>query len=200
MNKRLVDLSSGAGTFDIVMMDSTVTQSARAGWLEKLDTWFDRRDLVDKKAYNTNDISPSFRYGMNVDGGIYGIPVSGEKQILYYRKDIFAEKNLKVPSTFDELYETAKKLKTADSPGIVLRGQKIHTVSNTTGVIWSYGGKIAEDPLTYKRAVFNSPEAVKAVDMYTSLARESALRASATTPGTSACPTFSRAKRPCTWT
>ena len=70
MNKRLVDLSSGAGTFDIVMMDSTVTQSARAGWLEKLDTSFDRRDLVDKKAYNTNDISPSFRYGMNVDGGL----------------------------------------------------------------------------------------------------------------------------------
>ena len=34
MNKRLVDLSSRAGVFDIVMMDQAVVQYARAGWIE----------------------------------------------------------------------------------------------------------------------------------------------------------------------
>ncbi len=172
MNKRLVDLSSGAGTFDIVMMDSICTQAAQAGWSVNLDPWFDRQDLVDKKAYNFQDLSPSFRKAFTVNGSTYAIPVSGEKQILYYRKDIFKDRGLKVPSTFDELYETAKLLKKDYPAGILLRGQKIHTVSNTTGVIWSYGGKIADDPAKYNKAVFNSPEGVKGADMYTSLARE----------------------------
>lgn len=172
MNKRLVDLSSGAGTFDIVMMDSICTQAAQAGWIVNLDPWFDRQDLVDKKVYNFQDLSPSFRKAFTVNGSTYAIPVSGEKQILYYRKDIFKDRNLKVPSTFDELYDTAKLLKKDYPAGILLRGQKIHTVSNTTGVIWSYGGKIADDPAKYNKAVFNSPEGVKGVDMYTSLARE----------------------------
>ena len=172
MNKRLVDLSSGAGTFDIVMMDSICTQAAQAGWIVNLDPWFDRQDLVDKKAYNFQDLSPSFRKAFTVNGSTYAIPVSGEKQILYYRKDIFKDRGLKVPSTFDELYDTAKLLKKDYPAGILLRGQKIHTVSNTTGVIWSYGGKIADDPAKYNKAVFNSPEGVKGADMYTSLARE----------------------------
>ncbi|QQO10172.1 ABC transporter substrate-binding protein [Breznakiella homolactica] len=172
MTKRLVDLSSGAGTFDIVMMDSICTQAALAGWIENLEPWFNRRDLVDKAAYNVNDISPSFKQAFTVNGSLYAIPVSGEKQILFYRKDVFQQKGLKVPATFDELYETAKLLKQEYPAGILLRGQKIHTVSNCTGVIWSYGGKIADDPTQYNRAVFNSPEGIRGADMYTTLARE----------------------------
>ncbi len=172
MNKRLVDLSSGAGTFDIVMMDSIATQAAQAGWIENLDPWFEKRHLVDKQAYMLNDLSPSFIKAFTVNGSLYAIPVSGEKQVLFYRKDIFKDMNLKVPTTFDELYETARILKQHYPAGILLRGQKIHTVSNTTGVIWSYGGKIADDPVQYNKAVFNSPEGVKGADMYTSLARE----------------------------
>jgi multiple sugar transport system substrate-binding protein len=172
MNKRLVDLSSGAGTFDIVMMDSIATQAAQAGWIENLDPWFEKSYLVDKEAYMLDDLSPSFLKAFTVDGSLYAIPVSGEKQVLFYRKDIFKDMGLKVPTTFDELYDTAKTLKQHYSAGILLRGQKIHTVSNTTGVIWSYGGKIADDPVAYNKAVFNSPEGVAGADMYTSLARE----------------------------
>jgi multiple sugar transport system substrate-binding protein len=172
MNKRLVDLSSGVGAFDIVMMDSICTQAALAGWIENLDIWFNRRDLVDKAAYNVADISPSFKRSFTVNGSLYAIPVSGEKQILFYRKDIFQARGLKVPVTFDELYQTAQLLKKDFPAGILLRGQKIHTVSNTTGVIWSYGGKIADDPVNYNRAVFNSPEGIRGADMYTTLARE----------------------------
>jgi len=172
MNKRLVDLSSGAGTFDIVMMDSIATQAAQAGWIENLDPWFEKRHLVDKKAYMLDDLSPSFTKAFTVNGSLYAIPVSGEKQVLFYRKDIFKERGLKVPTTFDELYETARILKRDFPAGILVRGQKIHTVSNATGVIWSYGGKIADDPVQYNKAVFNSPEAVRGADMYTSLARE----------------------------
>lgn len=172
MTKRLVDLSSGAGTFDIVMMDSAAPQAAQAGWIENLDPWFEKEELVNMASYDLDDVSKAFRDSFTVDGNLYAIPVSGEKQILYYRKDIFKERNLTVPKTFEELYETAKLLKKDYSAGILLRGQKIHTVSNTTGLIWSYGGTIADKPINPTKAVFNSPEGVEGVDMYTTLARE----------------------------
>lgn len=171
MSKRLVDLSSGAGTYDIVMMDSVCTQAAKAGWIENLDEWFKRSDLVNLAKYNRDDFAPSWTLAFTVDDSMYAIPVSGEKQMLFYRADIFKENGLAVPKTFDEVEAAAKFLKTKYPAGILLRGQKIHTVSNCTGAIWSYGGKIA-DSLDYNYSVFNSPEAVAGVDMYTRLARE----------------------------
>ncbi len=170
MNKRLVDLSSGTGEFDLVMMDSVCTQAAQAGWIENLDEWFKRSDLVNMDKYDLADIAPSWKIAFTVDDHLYAIPVSGEKQMLFYRADIFEELGLKVPETFDELEEAAKLLKTKYAGGILLRGQKIHTVSNCTGVIWSYGGRIG-DSMDYNYAVFNSPEAVAGADMYTRLAR-----------------------------
>jgi multiple sugar transport system substrate-binding protein len=42
------------------------------------------------------------------DGEIYGLPINGNIQILYYRKDLFEQKGLKPPATFDELLSDAK--------------------------------------------------------------------------------------------
>ena len=170
MSKRLVDLSSGAGTYDLVMMDSVCTQAAQAGWIENLEPWFQRKDLINLESYDLDDIAPSWKLAFTYNDDLYAIPVSGEKQILYYRADLFEEHGIKVPETFDELYEAAAYFKKIMPAGILVRGQKIHTVSNCTGVIWSYGGKIA-DSLDYNNAVFNSPEGVAGTDMYTSLAR-----------------------------
>ncbi|MBR6084047.1 MAG: sugar ABC transporter substrate-binding protein [Spirochaetales bacterium] len=170
MNKRLVDLSSGAGTFDLVMMDSVCTQAAQAGWIENLDEWFKRSDLVNIQKYRLDDIAQSWKIAFTVNGNLYAIPVSGEKQMLFYRKDIFEQHGIKVPTTFDEVEEAARYFKKIMPAGILLRGQKIHTVSNCTGVIWSFGGRIA-DSMEYNMAVFNSPEAVAGADMYTRLAR-----------------------------
>lgn len=171
MSKRLVDLSSGAGTYDLVMMDSVCTQAAQAGWIENLEPWFQRRDLVDLESYDLNDLAPSWKLAFTYQDDLYAIPVSGEKQMLFYRTDLFKEHGIKVPETFDEVYAAAEYFKKIMPAGILVRGQKIHTVSNCTGVIWSYGGKIA-DSLDYNYAVFNTPEAVAGADMYTSLARK----------------------------
>lgn len=44
------------------------------------------------------------------DGEIYGLPINGNIQVLYYRKDLFAAKGLNPPKTFDELIADAKAL------------------------------------------------------------------------------------------
>lgn len=172
MNKRLVDFSSGAGTYDFTMMDQATPQYARAGWIEDLGPYFENTNLVDAAEYDIDDIASLFLSQFTVDGKLYAIPVAGEAQIIYYRTDIFEEQGLEPPETFDELLSLAQTLKTDTMPGICVRGQKIHTVSNSTGVIWSYGGRIMDDPNFPKKAVFNTPEAVEAVDLYATLARE----------------------------
>ncbi len=172
INKRLVDFSSGAGTYDFTMMDQATPQYARAGWIEDLGPYFENANLVDAAEYDIDDIASLFLSQFTVDGELYAIPVAGEAQIIYYRTDIFEEQGLEPPETFDDLLSLAQTLKTDTMPGICVRGQKIHTVSNSTGVIWSYGGRIMDDPNFPKKAVFNTPEAVEAVDLYATLARE----------------------------
>ncbi|NLJ86406.1 MAG: sugar ABC transporter substrate-binding protein [Firmicutes bacterium] len=173
MNKRLVDLSSRAGVFDIVMMDQAVVQYARAGWIEPLDGYINDPTLFNQEAYALDDFFPSLLDEGTVDGKIYAIPVAGETQVLYYRTDVFEEKGIQVPKTFDELYETAVALN--DRPnmaGILLRGQKIHTAWNSSGFVWSYGGRISDDPMNPTKAAFDSPEAAEAITMYAKLLQD----------------------------
>jgi multiple sugar transport system substrate-binding protein len=173
MNKRLVDLSSGAGTFDIVMMDQAIVQYAGANWIEPLDSYFSDPKVVDAAAYDMADFLPSMIKDGKVDGKLYGIPISGEAQILFYRKDIFEKEGIKVPTTMDELLATAKKLnKPGEMAGILLRGQKIHTAWNSSGFVWSYGGRIFDDPTKPTKAMFDSKEAAEAITMYATLLQE----------------------------
>ncbi len=170
MNKRLVDLSSGAGTFDIVMMDQAIVQYATAGWIEPLDGFLADPNVVDAAAYDIDDFLPSMIKDGKVDGELVGIPIAGEAQILYYRKDVFEEAGVAVPATFDELLATAEKLnKPGEMAGILLRGQKIHTAWNSSGFVWSYGGRIFDDPLKPTKSTFDSDEAAAAITMYATL-------------------------------
>ena len=173
MNKRLIDLSSRAGIFDIVMMDQAVVQYARAEWIEPLDGYLNDPLLVNAEEYDIDDFFPSLLDEGRVDDSIYAIPVAGETQILYYRTDVFEEKGIEIPTTFDELYNTAVALN--DRPnmaGILLRGQKIHTAWNSTGFVWSYGGRIFDDPMNPVKAQYHSDAAAGGITMYANLLRD----------------------------
>ena len=72
-----------------------------SAWLESLTEDEYSNNVVPRKAY---------------DGKVYSAPVIGREKsknvrAWLYRKDIFDKHNLSVPTTFDELYETSKKLK-----------------------------------------------------------------------------------------
>ncbi|MBN1992311.1 MAG: extracellular solute-binding protein, partial [Anaerolineae bacterium] len=88
MEKRAGDVSSGAGSFDVLMLDQVVTQYARSGWLEPLDAYFNNPALVDPADYDPDDLLVGLRRFGVVDGQIYGIPVNGDAEILYYRQDL----------------------------------------------------------------------------------------------------------------
>jgi multiple sugar transport system substrate-binding protein len=170
MTKRLIDLSSGAGVFDVVMMDQAVVQYARSGWIQALDEYFNDPAFVNQETYDIDDFFFSLLDEGMVDGSLYALPVTGEAQILFYRADIFEEKGIEVPTTFDELYETAVLLNDPPSmAGMLLRGQKIHTCWNSSGFVWSYGGRIFDDPMNPSKALFDSDEAAEGITMYARL-------------------------------
>lgn len=96
-----VQLSSGDSTPDIMLIhDLYFRQFVEAGWL------LDLTPMVD-----TTQLLPVLGNAMK-DGKIYGIPnqvVNGN--VFMYRQDIYDELGLTVPTTWDEYFEQALKLK-----------------------------------------------------------------------------------------
>lgn len=91
--KIMQDFRSGAGAYDALnVIPSWMPDLARAGALEPLDSY------VDKYGYREElqDIAPAYRDNqMTYDGKIYGFPDDGDVMLLYYRKDIFEDPQLK---------------------------------------------------------------------------------------------------------
>ncbi|CEF48866.1 unnamed protein product [uncultured bacterium] len=76
---------------------------------------------------------------------------------------------LLVPETFDELLATAQAVQTKDMSGIAMRaGATGDSSAPPMGFVFSYGGTMVKD----KRAAFDSPEAIAAIDMYGRLLRQ----------------------------
>ena len=54
------------------------------------------------------------------DGKMYTMPFSKSTEVLYYNKEFFAEHNLKVPTTWEEMEDVCKKIKEIDPKSIPL--------------------------------------------------------------------------------
>ncbi len=104
---------------------------------------------------------------LNHYGGHYwGVPLYGTPSVLYYRKDIFDEKGLTPPRTWDELIETAKAVHDPDNDlyGFLVTGgaQELTNVmvwdflSNNGATIFNENRPATEDDVT-----FNSPESIE---------------------------------------
>lgn len=93
----------------------TITQ-AYPGWLLNP---INENKVMDLNPYIKNsalkfddidDILPSLRADAELNGKLYGMPFNKSTEVLWYNKTLFDELNLKVPTTYDELAETAKTI------------------------------------------------------------------------------------------
>ena len=101
-------------------------------WILPLDDFLNNPKLTDPSWYKLDDFYPALiaanRWNGKIGGGVgegplYSIPVLEESYILAYRKDIFDQYNIKVPTTLEEMAEAARLVKkNAGIPGIVARG------------------------------------------------------------------------------
>ncbi|WP_395708092.1 ABC transporter substrate-binding protein [Reyranella sp.] len=184
--KLVADLSQQRGEFSVIMTGPVRNwQYVTPGWILPLDDFLKNTKLTDPAWYKLDDFYPALlaanRWNGKTGGGVgegplYSIPVLEESYILAYRKDIFDQYNIKVPTTLEEMAEAARLVKkNAGIPGLVARGTPSVASMGTgfmSGLKAYTDGQWSEfdDKLN---ANFHDPRSVKYTEAWIAMVRES---------------------------
>ncbi|SFE77666.1 ABC transporter substrate-binding protein [Roseivivax sediminis] len=135
------DIATNGGQFDVMTIGTyEVPIWAGQDWLAPLD------NLPDD--YDVDDLLPSVREALSVDGTLYAAPFYGESAMIMYRTDLMEEAGLEMPDspTWSEVMEAAEAMtdKENDVYGICLRGKPgwgenmafISAMANSYGARW----------------------------------------------------------------
>lgn len=181
--KVLVDLSSGSGKYDLVLTDVWILpEHVAAGVIEPLDSFIEKDGAFDREAWYE-----TYLKALSYEGHLYALPTESFGPALVYRKDLFEEHKVKVPTTIAELMAAAKKL-TLDTDGdgridvygVVSRGKAgeepaivVSGFAWAEGGSWFEGGASTAEEIKRKKArpAFNSPRFQKGFTAYTEMMR-----------------------------
>jgi multiple sugar transport system substrate-binding protein len=110
--KSMNSVTAPESEYDIVILDEVWANQFYSGGLvvpmEQIDPSFSFDNHVIEYDYITRwdkDLNTNAESGQ-----IYGVPINGNIQIFYYREDVFKEKGLDVPQTWEELKAVSKEL------------------------------------------------------------------------------------------
>ncbi|MBU2333667.1 MAG: extracellular solute-binding protein, partial [Gammaproteobacteria bacterium] len=114
------DIATQGGQFDVLTIGMyEASLWGDKGWLAPM------KDLPE--GYDLDDVFPSVREGLSVDGTLYALPFYAESSMTYYRTDLFEQAGLDMPEhpTWSQMAEFAEKLHKPgdDQYGICLRGK-----------------------------------------------------------------------------
>lgn len=159
------DVANAAGQYDVVTVGAyEVPQWGANGWLTDLTGPLSQGD------YDVNDILPPVRQALSVDGKQFAAPFYGESSILMYNKDILSKAGVTIGNnpTWQEVADAAKKVNTATTAGICLRGKPGwgDLFAPLTTVVQTFGGAWYDSNW---KAQVNAPEFVEAVSFYKDL-------------------------------
>ncbi len=165
--KLTVEFAAKSGTLDVFkirpLQDMRIFY--RNGWCEDLRPYF--KDDAD---YDFNDFSEHARNLTSIDGYQCVIPVSAESEVLFYRKDLFAAKGLKVPDNFEEFEAAAKTLTDRDKEmyGFVSRGARSALITMFSSFLYGFGGDWVDKN---GNSGVDTPEFIAAAEFYSKLLR-----------------------------
>ena len=92
-----------------------------AGVVQTLDVFIEDATVGFTQAQLDDFIQGYYNEGKSFgDGKMYTLPLSKSTEVLYYNATFFAEHNLTVPTTWDEMEEVCKKIKAIDPSSIPL--------------------------------------------------------------------------------
>ena len=157
--KQLLSLSTG-GRYDVLFMDEP--------WIPPLSEFL--LPLNERmKTLDSADFIPTTVSSGAFQGTQYAIPVDPNVQILVFRKDLFEQKGLKPPATWDELLAAARAF---HDPGkekygiAVTASSDIQTALYMLLAQWSYGAELV-DPSG--RGGLNTPAGRKGGEVFLEL-------------------------------
>jgi ABC-type glycerol-3-phosphate transport system substrate-binding protein len=151
-------LSTGSSPYQILHVNPRlIADWGNKGWLVPLDT------LIIKYArqYGLDDISDALLDNGTLQGIRYAIPVNFNTQLLFYRKDVFSELDLKAPKTLEEFNATLEALKKAGKTKypLALAMSGTNLVGEFHNNFTSLGGKWFDSK---GRPIFNNALGLKA--------------------------------------
>lgn len=141
---------------DVIRVDPTqLLLLERANSLAPLDPYL--------KSWSQSTKNDFFHWnGTVIDGKKYAMPVDENVFTLVYRKDLFAEKHLAPPKSWDDFVNDAKALTTNDRWGFAFpaarSGSYFHVIF--APFVWGSGGQLLD---SNGQAAFNSPADARAL-------------------------------------
>lgn len=156
-DKLSTELGAGGGPDVMVLQDSQFASLVDAGVLEPLD---DIADELGDSLNNTNEAGyfQDGQYGFNWERPTYNTVI--------YNKDIFAELDLEVPTTFDEFLTTAETIKSElGIAGFAGRHQTAEIDGWTLEManwIYGFGGELSDG----EKLTIDKDENVEAVEAF----------------------------------
>ncbi len=169
--KLVVEMTGGSGGVDGFHSSTHVEKRRfwKSGWYEPLNKFLEDPALTPPD-FDWNDIVAGAKAAvLQPDKSISGIPTFVDPFVLFYRKDLYAQKSLQPPKTVDEMEAQARAFQGPPGMyGIVYRGLKNANATPWAYVLFAFGG----DYLTKDgKANINTPEWVKSMDYYARLLR-----------------------------
>ena len=171
-DNKIAQILSAKEELDVLeVRDITAKQFVTNKWIEDLKAYTDKWDGY--KTLNSNALSMA----TYIDNTPYFIPYGLYQKIMFYRKDWFDEKGLTPPKTWQELYETGKKL---TDPANNRYGYSFRGGAGANGyiteIIQDYNGNNInpDDSMFLKdgKTMYSSPEAVEAMKMYMNIYKD----------------------------
>jgi multiple sugar transport system substrate-binding protein len=174
------DVQSQQHTFDVYQInESDITQFNASGWLEPFAN-VDPSYTPDPGIDNFSNIAKwNAKQGVsNADGVITSAPLAGNVDLFMYRKDIYSQLGLSVPTTWDQVISNGQAIKdakaakyagvyrTQGTPGALTIGFEFQALMNSAGAKWF------KDQGTDWTPTADSPQAIQAATWLRQLAAQ----------------------------
>lgn len=160
----LVALSSGASTYDAVMVGNLQAgQYMQAGWLSPLDEHIHSGDVIDSSWFDVEDFfAPALAAG-SLGGEQLALPISAEAGVIMFRRSLLEAVGVSSFETQESLVDAAAALQGSMDRPFAGRGRRgLDIVWTWTNFLLSAGGDFYEG----ETPVVNSPEGVAATELY----------------------------------
>jgi len=165
--KAVIELASGKPSFDVIHLSYHVQkrQFEKAGWLADITGYMKDPNLTAPDLVENDFSAAGLAYAKNDKEQMLSLPWSVDYFILYYNKDMFAQKGVKVPQTLDEMLAAAEKLtdEKAGIYGYVGRGLRNANMTLWTNYFLNYGGEFLD---AKGNILTDGPEAIEATKYY----------------------------------